>query len=167
MYGGIGKYLPKGAKYETVFDDELECDHRYFLFPHLIRECAKNELGYDRSNKQNRYKKYAQNLFVAVTARIVHKNILGKNDDFKKDISELEKMIQNVGLFTKILKTSDKVVTKFLEDSKVEEKIDEANTAHNFFSNQVYSKDMLEVIDSKIRQEQEEIDYIKKTISGL
>jgi len=26
---------------------------------------------------------------------------------------------------------------------------------------------MLEVIDSKIRQEQEEIDYIKKTISGL
>ena len=76
-------------------------------------------------------------------------------------------MIQNIGLFTNILKTTDKVVTKFLEDSKVEEKIDEANTAHNFFSNQVYSKDMLEVIDSKIRQEQEEIDYIKKTISNL
>ena len=54
-----------------------------------------------------------------------------------------------------------------MEDSKVEEKIDEANTAHNFFSNQVYNKDMLEVIDSKIRQEQEEIDYIKKTISGI
>jgi len=76
-------------------------------------------------------------------------------------------MIQNIGLFTKILKTTDKVVTKFLEDSKVEEKIDEANTAHNFFSNQVYGKDMLEVIDSKIRQEQEEIDYIKKTFSGI
>ena len=167
VYGGISKYLPKGAKYETVFDEELECDYRYFLFPHLIREYAKNELGYDRSNTQNRYKKYAQNLFVAVTARIIHKNIIGKNDDFKNDISELEKIIQNVGLFTKILKVSDKVVTKFLEDSKVEEKIFEANTAHNFFSNQVYSKDMLEVIDSKIRQEEEEIDYIKNTISGL
>jgi len=83
------------------------------------------------------------------------------------DIPELEKIIQNVGLFTKILKASDKVVTKFLEDYKVEEKIDEANTAHNFFSNQVYSKDMLEVIDSKIRHEQEEIDYIKKIISGI
>jgi len=167
VYGGIGKYLPKGAKYETVFDDELECDYRYFLFPHLIREYAKNALGYDRSNTQNRYKKYAQNLFVAVTARIIHKNILGKDDDFKKDITELEKMIQNVGLFTKILKTTDKVVTKFLEDSKVEDKIEEANTAHNFFSNQVYGKSMLEVIDSKIRHEQEEIDYIKKTISGI
>jgi len=167
VYGGIGKYLPKGTKYETVFDDELECDYRYFLFPHLIREYAKNALGYDRSNTQNRYKKYAQNLFVAVTARIIHKNILGKDDDFKKDISELEKMIQNIGLFTKILKTTDKVVTKFLEDSKVEDKIEEANTAHNFFSNQVYGKSMLEVIDSKIRHEQEEIDYIKKTISGI
>ena len=76
-------------------------------------------------------------------------------------------MIKNVGLFTKILKSADKIVTKYLEDSKVEEKIVEANTAHNFFSNQVYSKDMLEVIDSKIRQEEEEIDYIKNTISGL
>jgi len=109
VYGGISKYLPKGAKYETVFDEELECDYRYFLFPHLIREYAKNELGYDRSNTQNRYKKYAQNLFVAVTARIIHKNIIGKNDDFKNDISELEKIIKNVGLFTKILK----VVTRW------------------------------------------------------
>jgi len=167
VYGGIGKYLPKGAKYETVFDDELECDYRYFLFPHLIREYAKNKLGYDRSNTQNRYKKYAQNLLVAVTARIIHKNILGKDDDFKKEISELEKMIQNIGLFTKILKTTDKVVTKFLEDSKVEDRIEEANTAHNIFSNQVYGKSKLEVIDSKIRHEQEEIDYIKKTISGI
>ena len=87
---------------KPVFDDELECDYRYFLFPHLIREYAKNELGYN-SSAQNRYKRYAQNIFVAVTARIIHKNILGKNDDFKKDITELEKMIQNVGLFTKIL----------------------------------------------------------------
>ena len=79
----------------------------------------------------------------------------------------MEKIIQNVGLFIQILKVADKVVTKFLEDSKVEEKIDEANTAHNFFSNQVYSKDMLEVIDSKIRQELEEISYIKKIISSL
>ncbi len=167
VYGGISKYLPKGAKYETVFDEELECDYRYFLYPHLIREYAKNELGYDRSNTHDRYKKYAQNLFVAVTARIIHKNIIGKNDDFKNDIFELEKIIQNVGLFTKILKVSDKVVTQYLKDSKVEEKIDDANTAHNFFSNQVYGKDMLKVIDSKIRQEEEEIDYIKKTISSL
>ena len=86
---------------------------------------------------------------------------------FKNDINELEKIVQNFGLCKKILIVSDKVVTKFLEDSAVEAKIEESNTAHNFFSNQVYGNDMLKIIDRKIRQEQNEIDYIKKTISGI
>jgi len=59
------------------------------------------------------------------------------------------------------------VITKFLEDTLVENKIIEANTAHNFFSNQVYGTDMLMVIDRKISQEYDEIDNIKKIISGL
>jgi hypothetical protein len=167
VYGGIGKYLPTGAKYETVFNDELECDYRYFLFPHLIREYAKNELEYDRKNTQHKNKRYAQSLFVAVTARIIHKNILEKNDDFKSDVKELETIMQNFGLCKKILVIADKVVTKFLEDSAVEAKIEESNTAHNFFSNQVYGNDMLKIIDRKIRQEQNEIGYIRKIISGI
>ena len=167
VYGGIAKYLPNGAKYENVFNDELECDYRYFLFPHLIREFAKNQLGYDRKNTQNKNKRYAQSLFVAVTARIIHKNILSKHDDFKSDISELEKIMKNFGLCEKILHVADKVVTKFLEDSAVETKIEESNTAHNFFSNQVYGNDMLKIIDRKIGQEEEEIGFIKKTIFGI
>ncbi len=167
VYGGIGKYLPTGAKYETVFNDELECDYRYFLFPHLIREYAKNELEYDRKNTQHKNKRYAQSLFVAVTARIIHKNILEKNDDFKSDVKELETIMQNFGLCKKVLVIADKVVTKFLEDSAVEAKIEESNTAHNFFSNQVYGNDMLKIIDRKIRQEQNEIDYVRKIISGI
>jgi len=167
VYGGIGKYLPTGAKYETVFNDELECDYRYFLFPHLIREYAKNELEYDRKNTQHKNKRYAQSLFVAVTARIIHKNILEKNDDFKNDVKELETIMQNFGLCKKVLVIADKVVTKFLEDSAVEAKIEESNTAHNFFSNQVYGNDMLKIIDRKIRQEQNEIDYVRKIISGI
>jgi hypothetical protein len=167
VYGGISKYLPNGSKYETVFNDELECDYRYFLFPHLIREFAKHQLGYDRKNTQNKNKRYAQSLFVAVTARVIHKNILRKNDDFKNDIVELEKIIQNFRLCEKILNVTDRVITKFLEDSAVESKIEESNTAHNFFSNNVYSNEMLKIIDRKISQEQNEIDYIKKTISGI
>ena len=133
----------------------------------MIREFAKNQLGYDRKNTQNKNKRYAQSLFVAVTARIIHKNILVKPDDFKSDIIELEKIMQNFGLCKKILRVADKVVTKFLEDSAVEEKIEESNTAHNFFSNQVYSNDMLKIIDRKIGQEKEEIVFIKKTIFGI
>ena len=109
----------------------------------MIREYAKNKLEYDRKNTQHRNKRYAQSLFVAVTGRIIHKNILEKNEDFKNDINELEKIVQNFGLCKKILIVSDKVVTKFLEDSAVEAKIEESNTAHNFFSNQVYGSDCL------------------------
>ena len=167
VYGGIAKYLPNGAKYENVFNDELKTDHRYFLFPHLIREFAKNKLGYDRKSTQNKNKRYAQSLFVAVTARIIHKNILAKHDDFKDDIIELEKIMQNFGLCEKILGIANKVVTKFLEDSAVETKIEESNTAHNFFSNQVYGNDMLKIIDRKIGQEAEDIEFIKKTIFGI
>ena len=167
VYGGIAKYLPNGAKYENVFDDELECDYRYFLFPHLIREFAKNQLGYDRKSTQNKNKRYAQSLFVAVTARIIHKNILAKHDDFKSDITELEKIMKNFRLCEKILHVADKVVTKFLEDSAVETKIEESNTAHNFFSNQVYGNDMLKIIDRKICQEAEDIGFIKKTVFGI
>ena len=133
----------------------------------MIREFAKNQLGYDRKNTQNKNKRYAQSLFVAVTARIIHKNILAKHDDFKMDISELEKIMKNFGLCEKILHVADKVVTKFLEDSAVETKIEESNTAHNFFSNQVYGNDMLKIIDRKIGQETEEISFIKKTIFGI
>ena len=167
VYGGISKYLPNGTKYETVFNDELECDYRYFLFPHLIREFAKNQLGYDRKSNQNKNKRYAQSLFVAVTARIIHKSILGKNDDFKNDILDLEKIMKNFGLCEKVLRVTDKVVTKFLEDSAVETKIEESNTAHNFFSNNVYSNEMLKIIDRKISQETEEIGLIKKTVFGI
>ena len=145
----------------------MGCDYRYFLFPHLIREYAKNELGYDRKNTQNKNKRYAQSLFVAVTARIIHKNILDENDDFKNNIDELEKIIQNFGLSKKILIVTDKVITKFLEDSAVEAKIEESNTAHNFFSNQVYGNDMLKIIDRKIKQESQEMEFIKKTLSGI
>ena len=167
VYGGISKYLPNGTKYETVFNDELECDYRYFLFPHLIREFAKHQLGYDRKNTQNKNKRYAQSLFVAVTARIIHRNILDNNDDYKNDILELEKIIQNFGLCEKVLRVTDRIVTKFLEDSAVESKIEESNTAHNFFSNNVYSNEMLKIIDRKISQESVEIEFIKKTVFGI
>ena len=75
--------------------------------------------------------------------------------------------MQNFGLSEKILRIADKVVTKFLEDSAVETKIEESNTAHNFFSNQVYGNDMLKIIDRKIGQEAEDIGFIKKTVFGI
>ena len=55
------------------------------------------------------------------------------------------------------------VVTKFLEDTVVDDEIELANTKHNFFSKHVWSDTMLRVIDKKIRQEEDEILSFKET----
>ena len=58
-------------------------------------------------------------------------------------------------------------MTKFLEDTVVDDEIEMANTKHNFFSQHVWNDTMLRVIDKKIRQEEEEILALKKLTSSL
>ncbi|MGI0004506.1 MAG: AIPR family protein, partial [Candidatus Nitrosotenuis sp.] len=67
----------------------------------------------------------------------------------------------------RILRLTDGMVTRFLEDTVVEDEMDIANTKHNFFSHHVWNEAMLRVIDKKIRQEEEEIESIKKLVSSL
>jgi hypothetical protein len=58
-------------------------------------------------------------------------------------------------------------VTKFLEDTVVDDEIELPNTKHNFFSQHVWNDAMLRVIDKKIRQEEDEILTLKKITSSL
>jgi hypothetical protein len=59
------------------------------------------------------------------------------------------------------------VVTKFLEDTAVDDEMEIANTKHNFFSHHVWNDAMLRVIEKKIKQEEEELSNIKKLVSNL
>ena len=60
------------------------------------------------------------------------------------------------------------MVTKFLEDTVVDDEIELANTKHNFFSQNMYGMmECLRVIDKKIRQEEEEILALKKLTGNL
>ena len=59
------------------------------------------------------------------------------------------------------------MVTKFLEDTVVDDEMELANTKHNFFSQHVWNDSMLRVLDKKIRQEEEEISIFKKTSDNL
>ena len=61
----------------------------------------------------------------------------GKKGEFKEDIGKLEPIFRSYKLNGRILKLADTVVTKFLEDSVVDDEITEANTKHNFFSHNV------------------------------
>jgi len=104
---------------------------------------------------------------VGVYFRILHKKILETKGDFKSDVRKMEPIFRSFKLNSRILKIADVVVTKFLEDTVVDDEIELANTKHNFFSQHVWNDSMLRVVDKKIRQEEEEIIVLKKLANNL
>jgi hypothetical protein len=97
----------------------------------------------------------------------MYKKILETKGDFKKDAIKLEPIFRSFKLNSRILKVTDTIVTKFLEDTIVEDEIELANTKHNFFSQHVWNDTMLRVLDKKIRREEEEILSLKKLVDNL
>ena len=165
-YSSPAQFLPRGSKYDQVFNEKLEDEYRLLLYPYLVKEFAKVILKYGKKGG-HKTKRYATLFFVAVYFRILHKKILETKDDFKTDIVKLEPVFRSFKLNSRILKLSDIIVTKFLEDTVVDDEMEIANTKHNFFSHHVWNDAMLRVVDKKIKQEEEEIESIKKLVSNL
>ncbi len=165
-YSSPAQFLPRGSKYDDIFNDNLKDDFRLLLYPYLIKEYAKKYLLYGKKGG-HKTKRYATLFYVAVYFRILHKKILETKGDFKKDVVKLEPIFRSYKLNSKILKITDVVVTKFLEDTIVDDEIELANTKHNFFSQHVWNDSMLRVLDKKIKQEEEEIQSLKKLAESL
>jgi len=165
-YSSPAQFLPRGSKYDEVFNEKLEDEYRLLLYPYLVKEFAKKTLKYGKRGG-HKTKRYATLFFVAVYFRILHKTILETKGDFKTDITKLEPIFRSFKLNSRILKLADTVVTKFLEDTVVDDEMEIANTKHNFFSHHVWNDAMLRVVDKKIRQEEDEIENIKKLVSNL
>ena len=79
----------------------------------------------------------------------------------------MEPIFRSFKLYNRILKITDVIVTKFLDDTVVDDEIELANTKHNFFSQHVWNETMIRVIDKKIRQEEDEIVSLKKIANSL
>jgi len=165
-YSSPAQFLPRGSKYDQVFNENLRDDYRLLLYPYFVKEYAKKVLYYGKQGG-HKTKRYATLFFVAIYFRILHKHILETKGDFKKDILKLEPIFRSFKLNSKILKLTDSVVTKFLEDTVVDDEIEIANTKHNFFSNHVWNDSMLRVVDKKIKRAEDEIDSLKKLVSNL
>ncbi len=165
-YSSPAQFLPRGSKYDEIFNENLKDDYRLLLYPYLVKEYAKKGLKYGKQGG-HKTKRYATLFFVAVYFRILQKKMLGSKGDFKQDISKLEPVFRSFRLNSRVLKITDTIVTKFLEDTVVDDEIELANTKHNFFSHHVWNDAMVRVIDKKIKQEEEEIESIKKLITNL
>ena len=165
-YSSPAQFLPRGSKYDEVFNENLKDDYRILLYPYLVKEYAKKFLKYGKQGA-HKTKRYATLFYVAVYFRILHKKILETKGDFKNDMVKLEPVFRSFKLNHRILKISDVVVTKFLEDTAVDDEIELANTKHNFFSHHVWNDSMLRVVDKKIKQEEDEIEAVKKLVGNL
>jgi len=165
-YSSPAQFLPRGSKYDDVFNDNLKDDYKVLLYPYLVKEYAKKVLKYGKKGG-HKTKRYATLFYVAVYFRIMHRKILETKGDFKKDVVRLEPIFRSFKLNSKILKITDIVVTKFLEDTIVDDEIELANTKHNFFSQHVWNDTMIRVLDKKIKQEEEEILALKKLVENL
>ena len=165
-YSSPAQFLPRGRKYDEIFNENLKDDYRILLYPYLVKEYAKKSLKYGKQG-HHKTKRYATLFFVAVYFRILHTKILESKDDFKGDVRKLEPIFRSFKLNSRILKLTDVIVTKFLEDTVVDDEIELANTKHNFFSQHVWNSTMLRVIDKKIRHEEDEILVLKKLTNSL
>ena len=165
-YSSPAQFLPRGSKYDQVFNENLKDDYKLLLYPYLVKEYAKKVLKYGKQGK-HKTKRYATLFYVAVYFRILHKNMLQTKGDFKLDILKLEPVFRSFKLNSRILKLADIVVTKFLEDTVVDDEIEIANTKHNFFSHHVWNDSMLRVVDKKIKQEEEEVEAVRKLVESL
>lgn len=165
-YSSPAQFLPRGSKYDEVFNENLKDDYRLLLYPYLVKEYAKKALSYGKKGG-HKTKRYATLFFVTVYFKILHEKILLTKGDFKDDISKLEPVFKSVKLNQKILKLTDIIVTKFLEDTVVDDEMTAANTYHNFFSHHVWQDSMIRVIEKKIKQEEEEISSIQKVVEDL
>lgn len=165
-YSSPAQFLPRGSKYDQVFNENLKDDYKLLFYPYLVKEYAKKILKYGKQGK-HKTKRYATLFYVAVYFRVLHKNMLQTKGDFKLDILKLEPVFRSFKLNSRILKLADIVVTKFLEDTVVDDEIEIANTKHNFFSHHVWNDSMLRVVDKKIKQEEEEIEAVRKLVVSL
>jgi len=165
-YSSPAQFLPRGSKYEEVFNEKLKDDYRLLLYPYLAKEYAKRNLNYGKKGG-HKTKRYATLFFVSVYFKILHEKILLTKGDFKEDIGKLEPIFKSVKLNQRILKLTDTLVTKFLEDTVVDDEMIAANTYHNFFSHHVWQDSMIRVIEKKMKQEDEEIINIQKIVQDL
>ena len=64
-YSSPAQFLPRGSKYDEVFNEKLNDDYRLLLYPYCVKEYAKKNLNYGKKGG-HKTKRYATLFFVAL-----------------------------------------------------------------------------------------------------
>jgi len=164
-YGSISKYMPGGAGYEKIFnEDGLRDDYRLLLYPYLVKSYSEKAFNYGSSKSNMPEKKYARLLFVTTYFKALHEHVIGSHVDFKDDPSVLDPYFEDFETNKKLLEITNEILEDFFDRTlyiRQDEDGRDKITLHNFFSHDVWSLDAQRILKG-IMKRKETLQEIKK-----
>jgi hypothetical protein len=127
-YGVPYELVPGGTWYDKVFDDDLPADAKLFLYPFLVRECARKN-GYSRGSEGG-WRAHSALYFVFAYFVIVMEFLKRLNyadalevlpDKIPMEI--WDKIFQNAEVNQRLLALTDEILERYFTDSKVDEAV--------------------------------------------
>ena len=166
-YGSVSKYMPGGTEYERIFSEEhLEDDHRFLLYPYLVKCYCEKEFNYGTKNANMDEKKYARLLFVTTYFLTLTEYIMDKKEDIKKNSKILDQYFENFDSNQKLLKLVDEILEQFFDQTLHIRQDDDGRdkiTLHNFFARHVWGLEARRILKSIIKRKGDTLNEIKKS----
>ncbi|HET8793393.1 MAG TPA: AIPR family protein [Nitrososphaeraceae archaeon] len=144
-YGSVSKYLPGGTEYSEIFvENAFPDDYRLLLYPYLVKMYCEKKFGYGKTTVDFQEKKYARLLFVTAYFKLLSNYIVKKESDFRKKPEELDIYFKKFDANSKLLEITNTILEKFflaIDELRRDDDGKEIITFHNFFANQIWSKE--------------------------
>ncbi|MGQ0795740.1 MAG: AIPR family protein [Nitrosopumilaceae archaeon] len=166
-YGSVSKYMPGGTEYHKIFEEgKLDDNHRFLLYPYLIKSYCEKEFSYGTKKANMDEKKYARLLFVTAYFQTLTEHIMDGKVDIKKDPNTLDKYFTNYETNQKLLKLIDEILDEFFEHTlsiRQDEDGRDKMTLHNFFARHVWGSEARQILKSVIKRKREKLREIKES----
>ncbi len=162
-YGSIGKFMPEGKKYGTIFNEKLQDDYRLLFYPYLVKAYGEKQFEHGKrgSEETTQEKKYARLLFVTAYFRILRDFILDDKPELKNKPSLLDPYFKDVETNKRLLEFTDKILQHYFVQAEVIHK--EKMTLHTFFAHYAWMDELQDKFISYVKRNLKEIKQIKRS----
>jgi len=170
-YGSVARYMPGGANYHEVFNNDLTEDWRLFLYPYLVKVYCWKKFNYGKQIADRPEMKYARLLFVTAYFRILSKFLIEKDfDKITKNPELLEPYFKDFDTNARLLQFTDEMLQHYFANAYAFQEEHKDITWHNFFSRYAWDeplqKDFMHyVVVNKPKLKEIKNDFKKQAFS--
>ena len=165
-YGSVARYMPGGANYADVFNNDLKEDWRFFLYPYLVKCYCVNKFKYGKQDPDLPELKYARLLFVTAYFRILSQFIIQKDfDKIKKEPKILEPYFKNFEANSRLLAFTHEMIKHYVAAARlfIEDHKEKITTLHNFFARYAWDESLQKNFVHHVTVYKDEIKKIKES----